>query len=361
MNLDVEYQELWRKLLELPMGIGRLMAVEQIINLADSNNDLEVAYQMRMQLVRLANNTGYPDKAIVAFSWCLSQMDKTPEIDRWDSVLHEYKVIQEWIPVFAGVSRNQIVKMQEDFCQRALQLGFSERTPHYYRSWNYMRMGEYDLAHEHQEKYLSMTKDGLADCKACEKDRQVELLSRMKRDEEALEAAKPIMSFRMRCGEVPQFTYAHICKSLIRTGSVEKAAKQFPAAYNIVKKERKYLGTIGDLLLVLIRVEDLDQAFNCAKSHMNWAAETAAEELKFRFFSPCALLFEAIGKQRDNIRLALPKEFDCYREDGDYSCNALAKWFAEQTTELAARFNQRNGNTRYDEMLIDNRELAGLS
>jgi len=360
MSVEAEYDELLEKMRELPNGRGRMAVLEQIISLADSNNDVQRGYVFRRRLVSMANQGGYPEKAIVAFSWCLAQLDKDPQLDDWRGVLWQYKVIQEWVPVFASVSRSQIERMQEDFCQRAMRQGFSERTPHYYRSWNFMRMGEYEIANQHQEAYLSMTADGLADCDACEKDRQVELLSRMKRDEEALTEAKPIMSRQMLCGEVPAFTNASICRSLMRLGRVEKAAKRFPDAYRRVRDDRKYLGTIGDLLLVLIRTEDLDQAFNCARKHMNWAAETAADELRFRFYSSCSLLFESIGNQRDEVRMSLPKELGCFREDGSYSCKDLAKWFADQSADLAARFNQRNGNDRYDELLVDNRELAGM-
>lgn len=354
------YDDLIAKSYNVPPGRERIAVLEELINLADANQEAEISYGARRDLIEEANHSGFPDKAIVAFSWCLNQFDKNPQLDDWFSIIWQYKVIQEWIPVFASVTREQITKMQEDMAKRLLANGESERTAHYYRSWNFMRMGDYDTALEYQTTYMKMKRGQMSDCEACELDRQVELLSRMKLDKKAIKLAKPIIKGRSHCGEVPHFTNAHICKSLIRLDRVDEARKMLSDAYQIVNDERKYLGTIGDLLLVPLRTRQLDAAFNCAKRHFIWAAETSADELRFRFFCSCSLLWELLANEKKTIKLRLPNEWSCFNESGDYKTVELAKWFANETRKLADLFNKRNGNDRYDEIIADNRALAGL-
>ena len=358
--MNDEIDRLYSQSLEVS-GRERISILEEIIRLADSNNDIEVGYGARLQLIRDANSCGYPEKALVAFSWCIAQMDKDPELADWGYIIWQYKVIQEWVPVFARVSRSQITSMHDDMAKRLQFIGESERTAHYYRSWNFMRMGDYEKAYEYQTTYMKMKRSGMSDCLACEQDRQVELLSRMHRDKEALKLAKPIIKGKSSCGEVPEFTNAHICKSYLRLGQIKYAVKLFPKAYNSVKTENKYLGTIGDLMLVPLHQRDFDTAFSVAKRHLSWAAESAADELRFRFYSSCSILFELLANDRPEIKLRVPPELSCCNETGLYATSDLASWFTNETQHLAELFNQRNGNDCYTEIIADNRELAGIS
>ena len=357
--MDDEIDRLYSQSLQVSGG-ERISILEEIIRLADSNNDVEVGYGARMELIRDANSYGFPEKALVAFSWCIAQMDKDPELADWGYIIWQYKVIQEWVPVFARVSRTQITSMHDDMAKRLQFIGESERTAHYYRSWNFMRMGDYEKAHEYQTTYMKMKRSGMSDCLACEQDRQVELLTRMHRDEEALKLAKPIIKGKSSCGEVPEFTNAHICKSYLRLGKTKHADKLFPKAYDAVKTENKYLGTIGDLMLVPLHQRDFDTAFSVAKRHLSWAAESAADELRFRFYCSCSMLFELLANDRAEIKLRVPQQLSCCNETGVYATSELANWFQSETQQLAELFNQRNGNDCYTKIIADNRSLAGM-
>ncbi len=131
----------------------------------------------------------------------------------------------ELIPIFETVSREQIVKLQEDMSRRLAFMNCSERTAHYYRSWNLMRMGDYDLALDYQQQYLAMRRDSMSDCAACERDRQIELLVRMHADQPALDCAEPVLYGMMHCGEVPHFTNGHVVKSMARLAKDEEAVR----------------------------------------------------------------------------------------------------------------------------------------
>ena len=360
--MDSEYDQLYAEIYNAPGPREQMAFFEQLIRLADANKDIEIAYEARREYIGTACAEGFPEKGIVAFSWCLAQFDKNQELDSAHSLIWQYKVILELIPIFDTVSREQIIRLQEDMAKRLVTLNCSERTAHYYRSWNLMRMGDYDKALEYQVQYLSMDRDSMSDCLACERDREIELLSRMHSDKEALVRAKPVLSGKMRCGEVPEFTNGHIVKSMARLGQDEAAAERAEDGYSIVKRERKYLGTIGDLLLITIRNREIDKGLRRFLKHLPWAVESAAGELRFRFYSAAALLLEAYCLEHSGKKkLSLPAELACHREDNLYDMAELSQWFAAESARLAERFNTRNGNTRYDQLIADNRQIARLA
>jgi hypothetical protein len=359
--MEADYQRLFNEIYTAAGPKEQLAFYDELIRLADSNKDIEVAYNARREYVALACEQGFPEKGIVSFSWCLAQFDKNQELDEPHGLIWQYKVILELIPIFDTVSREQIVRLQEDMAKRLASMNYSERTAHYYRSWNLMRMGEYDQALEFQKTYLAMNRDGMSDCQACERDRQIELLSRMHDDEQALKFAQPIIDCDMVCGEVPEFTNAHIVRSMVRLGQEEAAAERAEHGYGLVARERKYLGTIGDLLLITIRNRDLDKGMRRAVKHLPWAAESAAGELKFRFFTAVALLLEAYSKEKKvKKKIKIPAELSCHRDDDTYDVWELSKWFGEESAKLAKRFNERNGNSRYDQLISDCREIANV-
>lgn len=360
--MTASYDEIYERYYRAVSNRERVALLEELIRLADSNNEIDVAYEARKQLTEIANAAGNPEKAIVAFSWCLSQFDKDNRLDSWHNVLWTYKTILEIIPVFASVSREQIVSMQEDMARRLTNVGESDRTAHYYRSWNFMRLGDYETALEYQETYLAMKRSSTSDCTACERDRQVELLSRMQNDKKALQRAAPIISGRMACAEVPHFTYAHIARSQRRLGKDEDAAASLKTGYKLIRREEKYLGTIGDLIVVEVGLDDLTRALKKVKTHLPWAVDTAADELRFRFYSGVALLFEALAANRPkSLKILIPKEMSCWHDDDHYDPDELASWFATETQSLADKFNARNGNQTYSLLIAENRELAGLA
>ena len=355
------YDELIDRIYSVPEGPEQIAYMEELVRLADSNNDISTAYRARREIARVANEEGFPEKAIVAFSWCLAKFDEDEELDHWHSLLWQYKVILEMIPVFHTVSREQIVNMQEDMAKRCARFGETERTAHYYRAWNHMRMGDYEKALDFQKNYIAMPRTAMSDCLACERDRQVELLSRMKMDDEALNSAAPILSGEMSCGEVPEFTNAHVTRTYLRTGDLNAAKKLHKKAYKRVTGERKYLGTIGDLMLTPVRDRNFRQGVNMFTKHFPAALDTASTELRFRFLSASALLMESLAAVKPKPRkMRLPTYFEGHRKDDQYDPAELANWLQQQAEMMAGQFNQRNQNRTYDDILAENRELAGL-
>ena len=355
-------EEFHRRYQEVPYGRESVSILEEWIRHANTTNEIEMSYGLRREYIRECINEGMPEKAIVAFSWCMTQFDKNEELDDWHSLLWQYKTILELIPIFSAVSREQITQMQEDMAGRLASYGHNERTAHYYRSWNLMRMGDYEKAMEYQEAYLAMERTSISDCIACERDRQIELLSRMQKNDEALASAAPVLSGEMACSEVPEFTNGHLVKALLRKGDIKGARERQHIGYKLVCDEEKYLGTIGDLLLAVIRAGNFEEGIQQVNRHLPWAVTAHADELQMRFYAPVGLLFEKLASERpQSIGLRVPRELDCYSDDGRYDPAELGHWFRTQAETIAARFNQRNGNLTWTRTFEEYRELADIA
>ena len=355
-------EEFHRRYQEVPYGRESVTLLEEWIRYVDTTNEQGMSYGLRRQYIQECINEGMPEKAIVAFSWCLTQFDKNEELDEWHSLIWQYKTILELIPIFSTVSRDQITQMQEDMARRLAESGHNERTAHYYRSWNLMRMGDYEKAMEYQVIYLGMERTSISDCIACERDRQIELLSRMQRNDEALAAASPVLTGEMVCSEVPEFTNGHLVKALLQKGDVEAARERQLAGYEAVRGEEKYLGTIGDLMLAVIRTDRFDEGIQQVNRHLQWAVAAHADELQMRFYAPVGLLLEKLATVRpQSVGVRIPQELSCWSRDGKYDPAALGLWFRNEAQQIADRFNQRNGNKMWTQTLTGYRELVGLT
>src|SRR4051812_22715000 len=72
-------------------SLAKCALLEEIIRIADTRQDFEVGFDARMALVDAGTFSGAPDKALVAFSWCLAQADKQPDHFSGPDLLWKYK------------------------------------------------------------------------------------------------------------------------------------------------------------------------------------------------------------------------------------------------------------------------------
>src|SRR5262245_34062754 len=94
----------------LPKDSAKLAHLQEAVQLADACNDVSAAFQARLELIRAATFSGYPEKALVAFAWCLAQADKTPaRFARHEfQLLWEYKWMLNDLSDFPEVTVTQI-------------------------------------------------------------------------------------------------------------------------------------------------------------------------------------------------------------------------------------------------------------
>src|SRR5262249_61142281 len=111
----------------LPHGASKVALLEEAVRLADSHGDIGLGFDVRKDLVNACNFSGFPEKTLVAFSWRLAQVDRSPEEFDENDLLWEYKWIATLLPQYPQITRTQILEMLDDLKRRYLHAGSSLR------------------------------------------------------------------------------------------------------------------------------------------------------------------------------------------------------------------------------------------
>ena len=357
-NYDEEFDGLVRNYYDAANPRQQLAALEEVVKLADSAGDMHGGYSVRMEMIRCATFAGQKDKAIVAFTWCLAKLDEFPdEFDAY-ALLWKYKWILENMPTFVQVSKKKIYDLQDDMAKRLTTAGFNLRPIHFLRWCNAMRMGELDRANEYLKLWRETTRDDMADCEACEQNKVVELLGRLKKSVLAIESAAQLLDGSLTCAEIPHLTYGHLIASFVRLGRTKEIIEKQTHWYKLIKDNEEFLEPVSDHLLLVGASGQFPEAIAMFERHAPWAAETVSDHNRHLFYRSAAVLFQKLSATQPTIKLQMPSGFDCHRDDGTYQSSDLASWFSTQSRKLASQFDARNENSYYTELIAETDELA---
>lgn len=350
--------ELMSEAWELPEGPAQVAALEEAVRLADATQDDDLSYHARDALIRAAVFGGCSERAITALSWCLAMSDKDPDAFPVYDLMWQYKWIVPSLPEFPAVSRQQIMRMLEDFASRTRQLGWGTRTIEYLRWKVAFDMGDLDVAAESYVTWKKLPRDENSDCHACEADAIVEYLIIIGNDDEALKAAQPIFSGRLSCAEVPEVTHGIVITPLLRLGRVDEAGEHFQSGYRKVSRNPEYLETVARYVIYLIRANRMNDAARLFRKHLPWSLASREGLAKFRFDTAAALFLERLAESRKQFKVQLPESFPGYQESGQYVTAELAATLRSRANQLTQQFDQRNGNDYYSREAAEMRSLA---
>jgi hypothetical protein len=343
-------------------GDSKIMLLEEAVRLADICGDFTLRHNARTLLINAATFGGAPEKALVAYSWCLAQYDggREQEIDEW-TLLWMYKWILTNITSFPQISKAQIEEMLDDMAARYRRAGYSLR-PNYmlrnriYKFWDEAKAAEF--FHKAQETY----RDTASDCAACELDDSVSFALRQQDDAEAARLAVPIIQGRLRCGSIPKITFANLLLPLLRLGRMDEAVSLHLQGYRLVGRAGKgYVSSVADHITFLAVTENLDRAVRIFEKHLADASALADLASKFDYYiAAWFLLDELRGRGRETLKLRLPRPLEVYEESETYQTTLLAGWFLRQAQTLAARFDARNESDYYTRRIRDTAALKQL-
>lgn len=346
---------------ELENGPEKVALIEAAVREADVSNDALLGYEARMSLIEAGMFGGFVKRAIVAFSWCLARFDESPEEYEEFDLYWMYKWVINDLPNFPTVSRQQILDMQDDLERRYLRSGYSLRTVHYLRADNALIMGDFEEAFQRLARAERSERDEIVDCLACEQSHKVWRLARLRKDEEAVQAAEPILAGKMSCTVVPESTYGYLVRPLLRLGRLEEALELYRKCYRKISRNPHYIDDIALHMLTLIAADDMRKVARLFEKHLPWSVKTPNLDDRFEFYNSSTLFLEKLAQQsRRKRKLNLPSQLPCDEPESKYAPAELANWFAYETQQLADQFNRRNGNEYYSELMAESRELAGL-
>jgi hypothetical protein len=345
----------------LPPGPSQIALLEEAARLADTHGFDEQGFEIREELIHSCTFSGYPEKSLVAFSWCLARCDRDPELHGVEDILWKYKWVAGSLSGFPQISREQIDSMIADMKRRYQEAGAGLRPVYRLQCDLALDMGDFEAAREHQRRWESARRDWLTDCAACELDATVHYHLLMGESERAVEEAGPILAGRLRCNEVPHHTLARLLVPLLKLGRLEEAAECHQRGYRLIAGRREFVAYVANHLMYLALTDEYSRAVALFERHLPLA--TAMNHLSRRFvfyLAAAVLLGRLVENGKTRLPLRLPPQFRA-DDQGNHDIAALLEWANGELDELAAKFDRRNGNDYHRRQIIGHRELMKWS
>jgi len=344
----------------------KIVLLEEAVQLADSHNELELAFTTRQELVRACTFSGQPGKSVVAFSWCLAQYDKHPgKFDEWE-LMWQYKWIIKALINFPQVPLEKIDEFMEDAERRFEPFEGGLRALHQARTQQYHHMGFTEQAEESFAKYLSSPRGpheyrrGLNNCVACEVYFETRHNVLCRRYARALDVGAPLVKQTVTCEATGKSIYALVLEPLVRLGRLEEAATYQSTGYPLVCTNMAFLDSIGGYIRYLTIINKLDSAVKLFEKHLIWALEAVDLTDIFEFYLASSLLFSRLRKTKVEVTLRLPEAFPQHRGNGKYKVQALIDWLDDQVHSIAVKFDARNKTDCFKGRIDKNKELQAL-
>jgi len=266
-----------------PEGVA---LAEEAVRVADAAENVRSGFRARCELMGIAVFSGFYEKVIVAFSWCLARADERPDDFSCMELLWKYKWVIDHLRHFPGISREQIMSSLEDFRARCLKAGYNERPALFLRWQLDLHMGEIEAANEHFAQWKRTKRDSMADCHACEINQISRFHAAIGKHEQAIRDARRIFEGRLSCAEIPHLTHATLLRSFWLTGQRDAAQEHHLKGYRLVRGNRDFIHEQALHMTHLLRSNQLEQATALLRKHLPWALETKSLDLRFYFLVP---------------------------------------------------------------------------
>lgn len=326
-------------------GAARLRAIKTAIQAADEAKNDEWSFRFRERYLNESTFEADDVDALVIFPEMITLYDNSEELQEdpeyQQMLMWSFKLVIENALDFYHIPLSKIEEFFAEYSSRLKKYGYTQRTYLYLREVAAMYTGNM-LPEEEFGKYRNEPEDALKDCTACELSHDVRVQLLFGHPEKADEMCGPIFSGELRCGNVPNNTYAAWVEYNIRTGEYNDSRRMAKELYSMSKHEMNFLVEISTLLRyyaavshymgTLIFRNELPEYLAC-RNHRS----------RFYFAAAAYQLFKQIDTE--GLVLVLSPDFPLWKQDSRYETAELRDYFYNEAKELAEKFDARNGNT----------------
>ena len=376
-----QIQELYAGAQGLPRGPAKVAVLEEAVRIADTHNDDDIGFDLRMELIDAATFGGCPEVSLVAFAWCLARADKEPERFDGGRLLWMYKWVLDVVADYPQFGRAQIMEMMTDMERRYTAAGSGLHPVHQTARELHRLLGDLPEAAAAHERTLRCSEDKLSNCRACEQHAQVKFYLDTDRADLALQTAEPIVSGRMKCAEVPHATYSYLLVPLALDGQMKLAVAYHRKGLMLIGTNPKFLSQAARPIFFLAFTDNLTAAARLMERHLPNAAVTTCPAWRFDFARTAMFVFDLLADARDaeptaapsmwasavgwltgasapkKPRVRFPASFVLPAGVDGTDPAALRDHFAAEARELAQAFDARSGNARFAQQLDELAEL----
>lgn len=346
----------------LPYGSTKVALLEEAAQVADSSEEIELAYGVRYDLLRAAVFSGQPDVFLVAFSWRLAQFDRDPGRFNRHELLWTYKWVVGNAVVFPEISRPRLEMLLADMERRHREDGSTLHAVAQYRRGLLQHFGERQLAQAAHTEFLARRRDALSDCRACVANTDARYYAFQRQWSESVQAAQEVLEGRLQCVEEPHKSLNCVLILLLRLGRVDEAKAYQRQGYRLVSRGKQFIVQHAEQLQFLALTGNTSMAKKVFEDHLAGALETVDVESRFRFLLAARLWTERLLRDgKRTLKLRLPKGPPEPDSGGKSDLNVLGAWLAAETQAIARRFDSRNGTDAFQEQIDELPDLLALA
>jgi hypothetical protein len=328
-----------------------VVLLEEATRLADLHGDVPLGLKVRLRLIQAAERTGNYEQVLVAFSWCLAQIDRDEalRIAMQRRVLWYYKWATASLCKYSQVSREQIEHSFADMADRFQRAGFGDGAVHKCRAFASIRLGDLSALGEARLRWVASPRDGISDCAACQADGTVECDLEIGDIKAALRAAEPIIRGNLKCTSIPCATFGRLLLPVLKLGAPKMADLLHAGSIRQTLSQRDFLESIGDHCAYLAITGQIAKAVRVFETGMAWVMIARRTWDRMIFLEKAVVLFERLAQTGQGpMQLKIPNNAIFHRDDDTYEPLVIAQGLHQMRGELAGEFNRRNGNTYMD-------------
>lgn len=333
---------------EMPEGPAKIALIEEAAAVADLHGETELGFEVRKTLLGACLDGDRSDLMLVAFAWCLAQCDRDPDRFPLLRILWEFRWVVSSLCTFPEVTRAKTEEMKAEMARRYQQFGASPRS--YWLMCRKMAtdMGDREAAAEAHTHFRRSPPDWLSDGEPTEAG--FEITYRLFRNEpaKALRAAAPFLSRQLRSDHFEGQACADVLLPMLREGRAAEAMAYHQRGYRLRSKKARHLDSLAKHVTFLALTDNLGRAVRLFEKHLADALRTTNAFNRMEYLIATLPMLDRLrqaGKQ--TTRLRVPPECPLGVDGGRAAVPAVRDWMQATAAELAARFDQRNGNDYY--------------
>ena len=329
----------------MPLSTAGLAMLEEAVRLADTHQDIALGIETRQPLMAVARNLLRGDVLTTAFVWCLAQHDREPRRFAGRNLFTEYRWVIGQLSNLADVARATLEEMLADMGRRLERAGFSLRHMYFTQQHIAPDLGDPNLARSATEAMRKYPRDALSSNSGWELAEEVETELFLGREEHAYRLARPFLEDRFYQHSKADQICGSLLLPLLKWGRLDEAKSLHARCSRSYHPERVYYWWFGELLKFSALTDDFGRALQRYAECQRAITECTDPLTRLHFALDALVVFDrllAVGKQEALLRL--PDRVPVPHRKGLYQVADLRAWLYQKASELADRFDARNGN-----------------
>ncbi|GGW75536.1 hypothetical protein GCM10010503_61530 [Streptomyces lucensis JCM 4490] len=325
-----------------PEGPARNARAERL--LADAERldvPLAVIEALGHQL-KVYNYSSEKDKMFVPFARLLRMWDERPEeFDEYetDSLHWVFKWMSAGMLDQPHVPLASIEKWLGEMEHRYRLAGHSERAVRGSEFAVAAHVGDLARAQRAYAAWLAADRDRMADCHACELNGQGAWQAERGQDAQALRLWAPVLEGEYGCAHEPHAVLAASLKPLLRLGRAEEARANHLRGFRLVRSMESMRGAYADHVEFCALTGNEARGLELLAERPAYFTDTGHPRSRLDFMAVVALLMDRLTELgHGDQRVPGPA-------GRTWTARELAAHARAEATELAGRFDRRNGTS----------------